>query len=70
MAKQLVHIDGEDVLVNEDTAKRYRGVHWAFWSILAMIVIVAALFFAGVFRLASNRVSPQAPANAESRNVR
>jgi hypothetical protein len=70
MAKQLVNIDGEDVMVREDTAKRYRGVHWAVWSLLAFIVIAAALFFAGVFKLASNRVSPQGPANAESRNVR
>lgn len=66
MTKELVNIEGEEVLVREDSAKRYRGVYWAIWSIVMMIVIAGLLFLAGVFKLASNRVAPSTPANAES----
>jgi len=49
MAKQMVHMSGEDVNVREDTAKAYRGTYWAFFSIAAFILIVAVLFFGGFF---------------------
>jgi hypothetical protein len=49
MAKQMVHMGGEDVNVREDTAKAYRGTYWAFFSIAAFILIVAILFFGGFF---------------------
>ncbi len=48
MAKEFLHINGEDVLVREDTAKSYRGVMW-FLLTLAMIVTIAAVLFLGGF---------------------
>jgi len=49
MAKQMVHMDGEDMNVREDTAKAFRGTYWALYSIAAFILIIAILFFGGFF---------------------
>ena len=49
MARQMVHMSGEDVNVREDTAKAYRGTYWALFSIAGFILIVAILFFGGFF---------------------
>jgi hypothetical protein len=49
MAKQVVHMSGHDVNVREDTAKAYRGVYWALFSIAGFILITAILFFGGFF---------------------
>lgn len=49
MAKDVIHLDGQDVVVREDTAKAFRGVHWAIWSIVGFIVITGVLF--GIFFL-------------------
>lgn len=48
MAKEFLQVNGEEVLVREDTAKSYRGVIW-FLLTLAMIVIIAAVLFLGGF---------------------
>ena len=45
MAKDVIKVDGEDVVVREDTAKSYRGVIWALLSILGFVIITAILFF-------------------------
>lgn len=53
MAKDVIHLHGQDVTVREDTAKAFRGVDWALISIAAFILIVTAmmvLFFFGAFR--------------------
>jgi hypothetical protein len=47
MAKQVITAGGEDHLVREDTAKSFRGVHWALLSLAAFLVITAILFFGG-----------------------
>jgi len=44
MAKDVINVDGQDIVVREDTAKAFRGVHWALWSIGAFIVIAGILF--------------------------
>lgn len=49
MAKQVIHVAGEDMNVREDTAKAYRGVYWALFSIAAFALITAILFFGGFF---------------------
>jgi len=54
MSKQVITVDGEERVVREDTAKAFRGVHWAFLSIAAIILIAAILFFSGVFKLAAD----------------
>lgn len=47
MSKQVITVDGEDRVVREDTAKAFRGVHWALLSLAAFILIAALLFFGG-----------------------
>ena len=50
MARQVIATgSGEKVEVREDTAKAYRGVHWALLSVAAFILIAALLFFGGFF---------------------
>jgi hypothetical protein len=48
MAKQVITAGGEDQLVREDTAKSFRGVHWALFSVAAFLIIIAVLFFTGI----------------------
>lgn len=52
MAKDVITIDGEQTVVREDTAKAYRGVHWAMTSIAIMVLIMIILFFAFFWRSA------------------
>lgn len=52
MSKQVITVDGEDTIVREDTAKAFRGTHWALLSLAAIIVITAILFFGGFLKLA------------------
>lgn len=54
MSKQVITIDGQDAVVREDTAKAFRGVHWALLSLAAFILITALLFFGGFLKLASD----------------
>lgn len=52
MSKQVLHtVSGEDVVVREDTAKSYRGVYWALFSVAAFILIAAIMFFTGLLSL-------------------
>lgn len=64
MAKQVITAGGEDHVVREDTAKSFRGVHWALWSLAAFVIITAILFFGGFLRsLTGNQV--ESPAEIE-----
>ena len=45
MSKDVIQIEGEDVVVREDTAKAFRGVNWAIISIAAFVLIAGILFF-------------------------
>jgi len=49
MARQLINVSGEKINVREDTAKAYRGMYWALFSIAAIVLITALLFFGGFF---------------------
>lgn len=51
MSKDVIKVDGEDVVVREDTAKAFRGVNWAIASIAIFIAIMLVLVF--VFFLGS-----------------
>lgn len=44
MSKDVIQVEGEDVVVREDTAKAFRGVNWALVSMAAFVIIAAALF--------------------------
>ncbi len=62
MSKQVITVDGEDTLVREDTAKAFRGVHWALMSLAGIILITAILFFGGFLKLASDgKIENQQP---------
>lgn len=45
MAKDVIKVDGEEKVVREDTAKSYRGVMWALFSILGILIVTAIMFF-------------------------
>jgi hypothetical protein len=63
MSKQVITVDGEDQVVREDTAKAFRGVHWALISIAAFVLIAALLFFGGFLKLASDGGLDSTPAD-------
>jgi hypothetical protein len=44
MAKEVITINGENLLVREDTAKSHRGVIWGLITIAIFLAIMAALF--------------------------
>ena len=44
MAKDVINVDGKDVIVREDTAKAFRGVNWALASIAGFVAIAGLLF--------------------------
>jgi hypothetical protein len=48
MSKQVITAGGEEHLVREDTAKSFRGVYWALFSVAAFVIIAAILFFSGM----------------------
>jgi hypothetical protein len=64
MSKQVILIDGQETLVREDTARAFRGVHWALLS-LAGIILTALLFFGGFLKLASDGKIDNASPNSE-----
>ena len=70
MSKQVITVDGQDTVVREDTAKSFRGVHWALISLAAFILIAAILFFGGFLKLASTGSVDQTPAGVESQRGR
>lgn len=50
MAKDVIKVDGEERVVREDTAKSFRGVYWALFSVIGFVIIAALMFivfFAG-----------------------
>lgn len=66
MSKQVISVDGHDVVVREDTAKAYRGVYWALLSIAGFVLIAAVLFFFGVFEMAADPTPNPSPTRAEN----
>jgi hypothetical protein len=48
MSKQVIHTTKGDMLVREDTAKSFRGTHWAL-IVMALFVLIAAVMFFGGF---------------------
>ena len=58
MAKQVVNVGGEDVLMSENDAKMTRGVRWGLVSLALFILVVGALFLLGIFKLAADKADP------------
>ncbi len=65
MSKQVITIDGQDTVVRKDTAKAFRGVHWALLSLAAFILIAALLFFGGFLKLVSDGKLDNNPPDAQ-----
>lgn len=70
MSKQLITVDGDEQMVREDTAKSFRGVHWAFLSIAAFILIAALLLLTGVLSSTADDTPAKSPAQIESEQRR
>lgn len=60
MSKETINVDGEDVVVREDTAKAYRGVYW-FLGTIAMFVVIAAIMYFVFFAAAVSDGEMNAP---------
>jgi hypothetical protein len=69
MAKDVIHVHGEDLVVREDTAKAFRGVHWAIWSIAGFILIAGVLFAIFFVRAASDG-KIESPSQIQNTNAR
>lgn len=67
MAKDVIKVDGEEVVVREDTAKSYRGVIWALFSVAAFVIIAAILFFGGFLKSATDNTPLKTPAEIENK---
>jgi len=69
MAKDVINVDGKDVVVREDIAKGFRGVNWAIASIAIMVIITGILFF--VFFVGSAKDGTiETPRQASNANTR
>ncbi len=66
MAKDTIKVDGEDVVVREDTAKSYRGVMWALLSVGIIVAIIVVMFIGGFLKTASDGNLDKSPAEIES----
>lgn len=63
--KQSITVDGDERIVREDTAKAFRGVHWALLSVGAFLLIALALFLGGVIKMGSDGGVDRTPAQIE-----
>ncbi len=70
MSKQSITVDGEEKMVREDTAKSFRGVHWAFLSIGAFILIAAILLLTGVLSSTADDTPVKTPGQIEAEQRR
>lgn len=61
MSKQTITVDGEERVVREDTAKAFRGVHWALLSVAAFILIALLLLLTGVISMGTSDGVDPAP---------
>ena len=50
MSKQVITAGGKEQLVREDTAKGFRGFHWALLSLAAFVIIGAILLMGGFLK--------------------
>lgn len=67
MAKDVINVDGEDMVVREDTAKASRFVVWGITTAAIALAIMLFLFFSVFWRAASDGKF-ETPAQAENSN--
>jgi len=51
MQKHTLIFENGEPIGDEDAAKSYRGFHWAWFTLLMMIVLTGLLFLAGILKL-------------------
>lgn len=69
MTDQIINVHGEERVVREDEAKRFRAVRWAIISIGAFVVLllIGILLFSGIFTVADpNPGAANAPSSGVS----
>jgi hypothetical protein len=69
MAKDLIYVDGTEVVVREDTAKAWRFMHWGVITGAICLAIMAFLFVTFFWKAASDG-SVGSPAQTENSNGR
>ena len=69
MAKDIIPVDGEEVVVREDTAKAYRFVHWGVIT-AAIGLGIMAIVFVVFFWTAASDGKLESPAEASNANSR
>mgnify|MGYP001328531122 CR=1 FL=1 len=69
MAKDVINVDGKDVVVREDRAKAFRFVHWGI-ATAAIALALMAVLFATFFWKASQDGTVETPAQAANSNTK
>jgi hypothetical protein len=69
MAKDVITVEGKEVVVREDTAKAYRFVHWGVITAAIGLAIMALLFITFFWKAASDG-KLETPAQAVNSNSR
>ena len=71
MSDQMIHDDGEDTMVREDTAKAFRWNKFIgiILAGIVLILILGILFFSGVFSAVQPNMNPSNSAPAQNRGT-
>ena len=69
MAKDVITVDGKEVVVREDKAKAWRFVHWGVITAAICLAIIAFIFVTFFWKAASDG-SVGSPAQAGNSNGR
>ena len=69
MAKDVIHLHGKDLIVREDTARAFRGKHWAATVAIICLAIIA-LVTVGLFYKASRDGNIEIPGQLENSSGR
>ena len=69
MAKDVIHLHGKDLVVREDTARAFRGVHWAVTVIIICLAIIA-IVTGGLLYKASRDGNIESPGQMEKSSGR
>jgi len=51
MERQILTFENGEPVGDEDAAKSYRGFHWAWFTLIMMIIITGLLFLGGILKL-------------------
>lgn len=68
MAKDVITVDGKDVVVREDTAKAFRFVHWGVITAAIGLALMVFLFVTFFWKAASDgKLESPSQTNSNSR---